>query len=224
MSELKFQIAKLRNSKKLSGAEFAAMLTESSGKKYSRSHVNNWEQGQGIKGEDIVNICKCFHVTADSLLFKGPLEHRSDEQTIVDAAAFTGLSHKALTVLHDLHKLGYNADALNALLERISFYRTVLADVEQALYCLNRLPDEGYTPSPEEGEAAILLRQKGWIPLDPESAYRTIADRAGASMQLELGFIKSELESDTMKKHTEIDNQCFIDVLAERQTLRKEDS
>lgn len=224
MSELKFQIVELRKREKLSGEAFAAKLTESSGKKYSRSSVNNWEQGQGIKGEDIVNICKCFQVSADSLLFRGPLKHRSDEQTIVDAAAFTGLSHKALTVLHDLHKLGYNADALNTLLERISFYRTVLADVEQAVDCLDRLPDEGYTPSPEEGEAAVLLRKKGWIPLDPESAYRTIADRAGTSMQLELSFIKSELESDTMKKHTEIDNQCFVDMLAERQALLKEDS
>lgn len=224
MSELKFQIAELRNSLKLSGEAFAAKLTESSGKKYTRSSINNWEQGQGIKGEDIVNICKCFHVTADSLLFPGPMIFRSDEQTIVDAAAFTGLSHKALSVLHDLHKLGYNANALNTLLERISFYRTVLADVEQALDCLERLPDEGYTPSPEELKAAVLLRQNGWIPLDPESAYRTITDRAGTSMQLELGFIKSELESDTMKKHTETDNKCFIVMLAERQALHKEDS
>lgn len=224
MSELKFQIAELRNSLKLSGEAFAAKLTESSGKKYTRSSVNNWEQGQGIKGEDIVNICKCFHVTADSLLFPGPMKFRSDEQTIVDAADFTGLSHKALSVLHDLHRLGYNTDALNTLLERISFYRTVLSDVAQAIDCLSRFPSEEYEPPIEERKAAFMLMEKGWLALGPESAYRTIADRAGASMQLELSFIKSELESDTMKKYTEIDNQCFIYVLTEKQALRKEDS
>lgn len=210
MSELKYQIFELRNHLKISQQAFADRLTESSGKKYTRSSVNNWEQGQGIKGEDIVNICNCFHVSADSLLFPGPIRFRSDDQSIINAADYTGLSHKAISVLHELHDLGYDMSALNALLERVSFYRTVLDYVGKAVDSIGKTHSNEYEPSDQEGEAAVLLSSKGWITLDPDRALGILARNAGAELDRELNSIKDERENPYLAKFSNSRNDTFI--------------
>lgn len=206
------RIHDLRSKQKMSGEEFARELTESSGKQYTRSTVNNWEGTYRIKDDDIVNICKCFNVTADSLLFDEPsFKFRSTEKIVDEISAYTGLSHKAASALHTLHELDFDLEALNTLLERISFYFNVLPFIKDALkYCGSPISED---LSDDAIEAISLLSRKGFFVEPPELALGLLTAAAGSALSKELHLIDDEANYKSVKEFVEQNNESHLDDL-----------
>ena len=183
--KINFNIHELRKkNSNMSGEDLASMLTESSGKTYKRSTINNWESGYRIKDEDIINICQCFHISADDLLFtdlgKKPAKFRSDDDAAVDAAKYTGLSHKAISVLHYLHNAGSDKlSVLSTILEEGTFLASVLPDIKTALNYMQASHEDSTTLSNEEQKARQLLTEKGFLITSPQEAGVAAARQAG---------------------------------------------
>lgn len=175
-----------------------------------RQTVSNYAIGQSAPdAEMIVKLCDFFHVSADRILGR-TIEEGDDRNAAQIAENWTGLSQRALAVLHNLHCLGYNMSALNALLERVSFYRTVLEEVENAVDCIALLPaDERETPS-SEGEAALLLTKNGWVTLDPGRALSYHARCAGDELAREIHNIGDEKANSYLAKFGNSLNEDFI--------------
>ena len=211
-----------RMNNKMSGEELAKKLTETSGKSYKRSTINNWESGYRIKDEDIINICKCFHISADDLLFtdlgKTPAKFRSDDDAAVDAAKYTGLSHKAIMVLHDLHNIGFDLNALSTLLERLSFYYSVISRVDQALKHRQYISDDLDDPvlSDELGDAAVSLTKQGYFVAAPREAFNMATESAASSLKQELKTIQNERDFPSIQKLSKQNDKIFFPLLADK--------
>lgn len=212
MLEINYSIQSLRTKLKLSGEEFAKRLSESSGKKYTRSSINNWESGYRIKDEDIVNICKCFNVSADSLLFKGAISFRSDDQRIVDASDYTGLSHKALSLLRHLHEMNYDIEPLNFLLEHISFYRLVIESMKETLRYIN-VDDTEPDITKEEAAAIDSLYKKGFRLQEPSEAHSTTINMTGNALISMIREIDNRANMPELKGFYERKDSDFIDTI-----------
>lgn len=217
-----YQIANLRNRLHLTGEQFAERLTEYTGEKYTRSDVNNWESDYRIKDRDLINICKCFNVSADSLLFDGPNKYLSNDQNTINAANHTGLSQKAISVLHELHDLGFDLNSLSFLLEKTTFYRTVLGSLGAALRYLEKPDAEIFDLSEEELAIAEQISNKGFLISEPHSAFSIVVHEAAGMLEQMIRSIKEYENIPALKKLYAGDDERFMEALKIEQDLKQE--
>lgn len=101
INHLNKKLTELRERTGLTQGAFAAKLSESSGRRYTRSDINNWETGNyNVKADTLRNIAKCFGVSADYLL--GLSDCPSPNEDIKNVHKVTGLSEKAIENIHAL--------------------------------------------------------------------------------------------------------------------------
>lgn len=118
------RIGILRAKLEMSGKEFADAL------KTKRSTINNWETGNyNVKADDIENICKTFHVSADWLLGLLPENNYSADEVVKMVSDYTGLSTKAVEHLHtcteQLNPDNTYFDIVSYMLSNDAFYNAI---------------------------------------------------------------------------------------------------
>lgn len=114
------RIEELRKAKGLTQPEFAEKLGIE-GKK-GRSTINNWETGGiQVKSDDLILISETFDVSTDWLL--GREKKPTEVEAIFAASEITGLSKKAVKLLHCMNEADTNEEK-----RTLSFLNTVLSD------------------------------------------------------------------------------------------------
>jgi transcriptional regulator with XRE-family HTH domain len=149
------RIAKIRcecgyeSQQEFADALSARLKKEGSERTISREKIKNWENSErAIKADDLILISKCLGVSIDYLLELS--QYPSIEGKQREAAEYTGLSEKAVAVLHNLkerqkYKMIPLLDYASALITSNSFsaFLGSLVAVNAAVDHLNELKKVG---------------------------------------------------------------------------------
>ena len=187
------RIGLLRSSLGLSGKEFAEVLSEKTGKKYTRSTVNNWETGgYNIKADDIIAISSSFDVPTDWLL--GLSEVRTLETDIRMICQYTGLSEDAVAYLHNLES--DNQKVFSSLIEH---------DITGVLDCINtalfaNALSEDIKPNSIKSELEFDDKNRPFIKLSPSDTVLYFVDNACSIANILIRLVVAEKQIEGSKQ------------------------
>ena len=194
----------------------------------TRQSVTGYIDGSTApSAEKIASVARYFHVSADYLLGLSDVPSATPEMKA--AAAFTGLSEKAVSLLSSINDYSFDlVSALSFLLEDVGFYRSVLTSVslfikhrQLAAGAVKEFDDFMEIAADEELDLLERLTKDYGIEYSgPAEAMRIDANNAGNGLSRMLSDIASDLiiPSEAASRYRQIINDDWLAVLKKVKT------